>query len=304
LATDLSSLDWEDVKSFRAVAVTGTLRTAAHQLGVHHTTVSRRVEALEKSLRTRLLERTPDGYVLTSPGEEILAAAEMFAAKLRDADRHIAGRDNRLEGELKITMPQPLALTVFTSHLAEFSRRYPGLDLIIHTGVEFLDLSRREADIAIRLENEPAEDLVGKRLFPYYETAYASPDYLANHDPIAAPENARWLGWRLEVSPFPDWVTASEFPQTPAWGCFSDVMVQCAAARQGLGIAMLPCLVGDADKGLVRAGRKPPTPARDIWLLTHSDLRRVARVRAFMKFAEQILREAQARITGIETRRA
>lgn len=295
---NLSSLDWEDVKCFQAVAEVGTLRTAAAQLNLHHSTISRRVENLEQSLRTRLLERTPDGYVLTSAGEEILAAARSFSLSLTDADRRIAGRDDEMEGELRIALSRPLAVAVITPRLAEFTAAHPGLDLQLHTSFELLDLSRREADIAIRLDNQPDADLVGKRLFAYCETAYASPAYLRAHDPSLSPTTARWIGWKTESTLYPDWTKDIEFPRLPVWGCFSDPDMQHAAARAGLGIAMLPCLLGDADPQLVRATTRPPRKSRDIWLLTHNDLRRVARVRAFMAFAERILREAKPILVG------
>ncbi|MEM6898938.1 MAG: LysR family transcriptional regulator [Pseudomonadota bacterium] len=298
MPASISSLDWEDVKCFQAVAETGTLRTAALQLGVHHSTISRRVENLERTIRTRLLERTPDGYMLTSAGEEILIAARTFSTSLTDADRRIAGRDDEMEGQIKITLSRPLAISVIAPRLAEFTRAYPKLDVHLHTGFNLLDLSRREADVAVRMDNQPDPDLVGKRLYSYCETAYATPDYLESNPPSVSPTKARWIGWKTETSPYPDWTRDTEFPRIPVWGCFPDPALQNAAARAGLGIAMLPCLLGDVDPELVRATTKAPRPSRDIWLLTHKDLRRVARVRAFLTFAERILRDARPLLIG------
>ena len=294
----LTDLDWEDVKCFRAAADNGTLRAAAMQLGVHHSTVSRRIENLEKQLRARLIERTPDGHVLTPAGEDILKAADAFAAELQDADRKIAGRDDVLEGVVRVTAANPIAIAALAPHLHRFADANPELHVHLLTSFDVLDLARREADVAIRMENNPAEDLVGKRLFPYFETVYASPDYLAAHNLETDPGSARWIGWRSSDTSGSVWVRDTAFPNVPVWGAMPDLAVQQMAARNGLGLAMLPCILGDRDPDLVRASKRPPTPARDIWILTHPDLRRVARIRAFMQFTEAILRSLEADFRG------
>ncbi|MEL7130611.1 MAG: LysR substrate-binding domain-containing protein, partial [Pseudomonadota bacterium] len=216
----------------------------------------------------------------------------------QDADRRIAGRDDLLQGDIRVTIAGPLAVAAFAPRLAEFTNAYPGLSVHLDTRVDFADLARREADIAIRMDNSPTETLVGKRLFPYFETVYASPGYLAAHKIDQYPKSARWLGWKDPPEPHPDWTAKTEFSAVPVWGCFPDPHLQQAAARNGLGLAMLPCILGDMDPGLVRATKRPPTPARDIWILTHPDLRRVARVKAFTTFAETVLRSLEAELKG------
>ncbi len=155
------------------------------------------------------------------------------------------------------------------------------------------NVGRREADFAVRLDNNPPNTLVGKRLYAYTEAAYATPDYLSRD-----PRSYRWLGWGTATQGAPQWVRTSEFPDNPAWGVFPTIPAQHAAAREGLGIAILPCLFGDADPDLQRAGKRAPVKSRDIWLLTHNDLRQTARVQAFMGFAEAVLRKHRKRLIG------
>ncbi|PIX66641.1 MAG: LysR family transcriptional regulator [Sphingomonadales bacterium CG_4_10_14_3_um_filter_58_15] len=296
-----SAMDWEAVKTFRAVMEVGTVRAAAKRLGLHHSTVSRRIEQLEKSLDSRLFERRPEGYFPTASGEELARVAERFAEELFTVERHIAGRDNELTGSLKVTMAEPFAITIFADRLPEFFAAYPGLNLEIITSFDLLDVARREADIAIRMDNNPPESLVGKRLFSYCSSIYANPDYLAEQDFDNRPGDARWLGWSDRDGRFPDWTQNSEYARVPVWGNFASIGLQVRLARLGLGLAMVPCIAADGVPGLVRATDREPVPARDIWILTHEDLRRTARVRAFMDFAEMVLRDNRAALQGVLT---
>lgn len=292
------NLDWEEVKSFAVVADAGSVRSAARELNVHHSTISRRIDSLEHALGTRLFGRGPEGYVLTSAGESFAAAVRECGLRLNDAERFVSGQDRDLSGVVTVTMGAPLAVHAFGPRLAEFANAHPGIEVRILATTDVLDISRREADVAVRIDNNPPESLVGKRLFPYYQTVYATEDYLRSQDFENAPEKARWISWRMTKTRFPDWTKETEFSKVPLWGHFPEPSIQQAVARGGLGLAMLPCIMGDNDPQLVRASSRKPTKARDIWLLTHSDLRRTARIRAFMTFAEGVLRECKDQLTG------
>jgi DNA-binding transcriptional LysR family regulator len=291
-------MDWEDIKTFREVMHGGTVRAAAKSLGVHHSTVSRRIEHLERALGVMLFERRPEGYFPTSAGEELARAAGVFADDLIAVERHIAGRDNDLTGTIRVTMAEPFATSMFAARLPEFCDAYPGLELEILTSYDLLDVARREADIAIRMDNNPPDALVGKRLFAYTTSIYAHPDYLARHDFVNQPEQARWLGWTDRESRFPDWTQDTEFARVPVWGNFASIALQIQMARAAMGLVMIPCIAGDSTPELVRATDRDPTPSRDIWILTHDDLRRTARIRAFMDFAEMVLRDNKDALVG------
>lgn len=281
-------LDWDAVQTLLAVARARSVRGAASALGVHHTTVGRRVDALEARIGARLFDRRPDGWALTPSGEEVAEAGRGFDEALVAARRRVEGQDAALTGHVTITVAEPLFVLLIAARLPELVAAHPDLELRFDTGYDLRDLARREADVALRMDNNPPEILVGKRLFPYGEASYAAPGYLDGPAP-------RWLGW---VAGDDSWIAATDLPRLPLWGVFPSIEAQVAAARAGLGAALLPCLIGDAAQGLVRATDRPPRPSRDIWLLTHPDLRATARVRTVMAFLERVLRDARDRIEG------
>ena len=294
-------MDWEDVKTFAEVARDGTVRSAAKALGVHHSTISRRVERLEKALSVRLFDRRPEGYALTEAGEHLVGAANDVEDIFTAAQRKIAGTDDAPCGKVRITMAEPIAVHSFAPALPEFFQQYPELDLEIRVSYELLNLSRGDAEIAVRMDNNPPESLVGKRLFPYYETAFASPEYLARlRDPSSGAE-ARWLGWGEGDAAYRERIQHTEFANAPIWGTYANMSLQIAAAKAGLGLALLPCFVSWLHPDLTSATKQKPQPARDIWLLTHPDLRRVARVRAVMDFAEKVLRGSKEYFVSIRS---
>ena len=284
-----SDIDWEALRTAAQVARSGTVRGAARALGIHHTTAARRIVDLERALGSRLFDRRPEGYVVTPEGEALMRLGRRFEDDLIAARRAIDGRDSDLSGVVTVTVPEPIFAALLAPRLPEFAALYPDLELDFATGFAFLDMARHEADVAIRLANAPPETLIGKRLFAYRQTAYATPDYLQTNEP-------RWLGWGADGGD--GWARDTEFPDAPVWGAFPTLVSQQAACAAGLGLAMLPCLFGDEDPRLARAGTRRPERSRDVWLLTHPDLRRTARVRAFMTFAEQVLRDARTRIVG------
>lgn len=292
------NLDWEDIKSFAVAAKVGSVRGAAREMSVHHSTVSRRIDNLEHALGTRLFDRQPEGFILTAAGEELAVVVQDCGLRLGDAERLISGQDRDLSGVVTVTMAGPLAVHVFGPKMAEFAQAYPKIEIRMLSTTSVLDISRREADVAIRTDNNPPQSLVGKRFFPYYQTIYGSQDYLDGHDFQNNPEAARWISWQDKKEVLPSWVYETEFGRVPVWGYFPDPALQQSAARGGLGLVMLPCFIGDADPFLVRASSRRPHKARDIWLLTHSDLRRTARIKAFMTFAEKVLRDAKPLLTG------
>lgn len=296
--SQIRDADWEDVRVFTALARHRTVRRASQALGVHYSTVSRRLEGLEATLGAKLFERHPEGLVLTEAGEELSRVCDPFAERLFEVQRKIAGRDTELSGKVTLTLAEPLAEYAFAPRLPEFFARHPRLELAFAVTLDFLDLSRREADVAIRMDNNPPDTLVGRRFFAYTQSIYASRDYVSEVNPAQNPGDARWLGWGTDTTPFPAWTQGTEFAKVPVWGSFANLRLQVAAVEAGLGIAMLPCFVADREAELVRITERPPEPSRDIWLLTHSDLHRTARVRAVLDFATEVLNENRAAILG------
>jgi len=274
-------MDWDHLRVFMALAREQTVRAAATSLGVSHSTVSRRIDAFERDLGVRLFERLPDGFVLTPYGEDTLRTAQGLEESLDGLQRRVRGQDGQLRGDLRVTMPDLLAANLLMPDLVAFCERYPEIDLEVAISYTPFDLVRREADVAIRITRDPPEQLVGRKVITFARAAYASRDYLARHDPQHDPQSVTWIGWD-DSTRHPRWVRATAVPQAPVRGRMNNALVQLAACKAGMGLAMLPCFMGDGEPDLARVPPGEPEPAWDIWLLTHEDLRATARVRAFM----------------------
>ncbi len=281
-------MNWDDLRLFLAVAQRGSTRRAAEALDIHHSTVARRIEAFEEANGVRLFIRTPAGYSLTPAGEALVQEVESVADRMAGIERSILGQDARLSGELRVTMHPALMSYLCVPDLIAFMDRYPGIDIELIASSEVLDLTRREADIAIRVTDRPAEHLVGRRMLQLARAAYASRAYLRTHDPIDAPEQCQWIGWNDRIA-HPQWIRQTDYPAIAVRGRFNSLFGQIAAAKAGFGMALLPCFIGDQEPDLVRVPPGTTRPYRHIWLLTHRDIASSVRVRAFMDFSADAL---------------
>ena len=176
-------LPWDDLQSFLAIARHGTLSAAARALGVRQTTMGRRLLGLEARAGARLLTKTPGGYVLTPAGEAILGHVERIEAETLAVERRISGRDIRLEGVVRVTTLEILAVEVLTPALARLQRDHPGIALEISAEARSVSLTRREADIALRLVRLTQNDLAVRKVGDLSFGIYASAGSLERHGP-------------------------------------------------------------------------------------------------------------------------
>ena len=293
-------MNWEDVRLFLALAQSGSARATATSLGISHTTVSRRVEQLEQDLGARLFDRDVRGYRLTAAGETMLSSAARAEDALLVAERQLHGRDAMLRGEICLTTSDIIASHLIMPDLVRFTRQYPDIDLNVVVSYDLFDLSRREADVALRfmkVGGNPPQDLVGRKLVSAASCYYASDQYLAEHDPWNEDCKARWIGWDDDER-FPAWVRSSPFPRLPAYGLLNNAILQAEAARCGMGLAVLPCFLGDTVAGLRRVPKCEPYANYDLWMLSHPDLRDTARLRTFRQFIAAVFEQHKALLTG------
>jgi len=279
-------MEWSDVRFFLAVTRAGSLGRAARRLKVDQTTVARRLKALEEALATTLFERTPDGVALTAAGEAIREASAQMEEAAIAVERRATGADGRPAGTVRVTATDLLGARVLVPALERLREEHADIDVEMLTGPQLLDIGRREADVAVRLGHPGSAQLVGRRLGTLGYAAYGSTAYLASH-PAGAPENH--LAGHCIVAYDESVRQAATMriagvPVRDARLAFrtNSPLVLLSAIAAGWGIGEVACYLGDAHPGLARAWLDLEPYQMDIWLLTHPDLHRTARVRAVM----------------------
>jgi len=296
--------DWNELRLVLAVARAGGLIGAARALRIDHSTAFRRLQAIEARLGQPLFERLPGGsYEPTAVGERMAAAAERIEDEALALARDLAGRDPRLTGRLKVTSSETLAYRLLTPHLAAFRRAHPGIVIELTIDNRVLSLTRREADVALRPMRPKEGDLWGRKLADVAWTVYGTKDYLAIHGAPATPADLKahaLIGWE-ETAPeikAAEWL-AAQVPASAVVYRTSSLVNQLAAAKAGIGLTVLPCYLGDPEPELIRALPVPvPDLTRELWIVTHADLKRTARVRAFFEVVGDGLAAERALFEG------
>jgi DNA-binding transcriptional LysR family regulator len=292
-------VNWDDLRFVLAVADHGSVASAARRLGVNHTTVLRRVHAFEEAKKIRLFDRLPKGYALTAEGEQLVAAARSIDEAVATLERRIAGRDLKLEGVIRVTTTDTFMTSVLPRHLVSFRSQHPRIAIELALTNSRLNLTKRDADVAIRPAKEPPTPLIGRRVADVGFAVYGSTDYLKarSGDPLA--EDHAWLAGDelLANSPVAGWMRRHVPEARIAFRADSFVALNRAAAA-GLGLAALPCCLGDREPALRRLKAPVADLKTGLWLLTHLDLSRAARIRAFMDHMEAALTEDRAILEG------
>lgn len=295
---------WDELRLALAVARGGGLASAAGHLGVNPSTVFRRLNALEAELGVRLFDRQPGGWHATAAGQRLLDGAERMEAEALALDRELSGRDERLSGSLRVTSSETLAFSILPAVLAAFRAAHPGIGVELLIDNRLLSLSRREADVALRPARPREGDLFGRRLAEVAWTLYAAPAYLERHGrPASIDElpNHALIGWDESASQVraAAWL-AERVPGEAMALRTSSLLAQLQAAKAGMGLAVLPCYLGDSDPQLVRLFGPIAELARELWIVTHADLKGTARVRAFLALAGEVIVRRSALIEGRE----
>lgn len=280
--------NWDDLRLFLAVAREGSLSGAARVLGITHSTVFRRIGAFEERLGVRLFERLPNGYALTQAGEEMRDSTARIEEEIAALALKVAGQDQRPSGEIRITTTDLLAVGLLPRHLAAFRTEWPGIEIKVVVADTVLDLTRREADIALRIGNPADETLVGRRVGKLGFAVYAATGPI--YQEAADIQAADWIGYGSAHGPLSRRM-ARWWPEMRQVYRTNSINAAHAAARAGIGLAVLPYAIGDRDPELVREAPLPEEFFLDLWLLTHQDLRNTARVRAFLDFITTALSE-------------
>lgn len=281
--------DWNSFKLVLAIHRTGSLASAAQELGIDHSTAYRRLNALEASLGVRLFERLNGGvYEATGAGQQMGATAERIDDEVLALDRDILGRDRRLSGRLRVTCSESIAYRLLPQDLARFRFAYPNILVELVIANQIYNLTQREADIALRAAHPKDPALWGRKLADTAWTFFASPEYIQEigGNLATATDAARCnlIGaeWGLRGIAQAEWIDAMAADRIVYRT--NSLLNQMVAAKAGIGLALLPCYLGDAEAGLARALSRPIDELQgELWIVTHADLKRTARVRAFFE---------------------
>lgn len=289
----MRQFDWDALQAFLAVVRAGRLTVAARRLGVDHSTLSRRIVALEQAIGATLFDRRAAGYALTLEGERLVPDAEaMENLAIRIAARQDDAAQG-LSGTVRIGTPEAWGTYFLARELSELARRHPELEVELVANPRMFSLSKREADIAVSMTRPEQGRLIARRLNDYELGVYASRAYLEEHGPIhqrAQLERQRWVGyiedlmWTSELDYLAE-ISAAIRPQVR----ISNVISQVQAVASGLALGVLPCFLAAREPELVRLLPQEIGLRRCYWLLTHADARDLVRVQVVAEFIRERL---------------
>jgi len=274
-------MEWSDLRIFLAVARGGTLGAAGRELGLTQPTMGRRIRALEAALGQTLFQRTSEGFVLTDEGAAVLAHAERMESEALGIARAASGQPGELEGSLRVSSSDWFGAHVLTRAVASMHRRHPAVTIELVTDARLLSLARREADLVFRIAPFDEPDIAQRKLLHMPYAAYA-----ATTGDDASPRQRITMDTAFGDMPDVAWLQA-RLPATPVVFRSNSREAQARACALGVGIAVLPCPLGDATPGLRRVELGDDPPGRDVWLGYHRDLRHLPRLRAFV---DEVLR--------------
>ena len=292
-------MDWDALRYVLAIYREKTLSGAAGNLGVTRTTVGRRLKEVEDRLGVRLFDRTDEGFAATVAGEELANTALRLEEAIHVTEGRLRGRDAELRGRLRVSTVD-FVFAGFPDVFSTFVQRYPGVDMTVNVTNEPVSLVRRDADVALRIGNSPADRLLGRRVGRLQFEAYAARSLVERIGRGAAladfpwlhqdeRSDGRWLdGWLAKNAPGAKVVFRSD-----------DYAVRRLALSAGIGVHFLPCFDGDADPALVRIGARLGEQARDLWVLTLPELGNNSRIRAFMDHVHGALKPRQQALEGL-----
>ncbi|MDP2243778.1 LysR family transcriptional regulator [Pseudomonas sp.] len=295
-------MDWDNLRYFLELSRAGKLTAAARRLGVDHTTVSRRVQALEKSMDTPLFVRAAAGYSLTEAGRTLLPQAEAMESAFSAIEQARAGQKDSLSGQVRIGATEGYGSAMLAPQLAEFTRRYPNLGVDLLAVPRMVQLSRREADIVITLERPERGPFIITKLTDYVLKLYASASYLEQHPPIRHREDLRDHAF---VSYIDDLLYSKELLYLDEIGKprhfalrSTSILAQQQATAAGAGIAILPSFSADADPRLRRVLSEEIEFTRTFWMLMPIELKDIARMKATWNFLREMAQANQFLLLG------
>ena len=291
---------WAELPFFLAVARNGSLRAAAHDLGINHATVNRNIRQLENQMGVRLFDRTTKGLALTPAGHGLMAKAEEAETAVLGAQRLVGGLDSKLEGPVRLSVSTYNSVLSIAGQLPRFRELYPNIDLNISVTDDVVDMVKNKIDVSLRGSWTVEEDVTARQVYQYSQTVIASREYIEKNWKNRGPngEGLHWIG-QSTLWPNPQLEKLNLFPKAERIFELKDVLLIIEFLKRGLGMAILPTITAMHIPELGIVPTAPIAADRNIWVLLHTDLQHTARVRAVVDFMAENTRklfEAEERL--------
>ncbi|WP_342630911.1 LysR family transcriptional regulator [Marinobacter alkaliphilus] len=293
-------MDWDYLRYIRALAIGGTLAKAGELLGVHQTTVLRRLDQMEESLGVQFFERNRDGLQLTPVGEMAFREAQRLATDVENLERKLVGDDAAPVGKVRVAAEDAMMNELLGPVLAELVHAYPDIELEVLTDNDVANLSHREADLTLRPENKPQATLEGERIAAVDSAVYGAARYCRRHRNMDIENHPEDCTWILPDESFSHLATGRWYRKhlknvSSVIRCNS-LQSMATLARSGAGLAVLPCYLGEAAKELRRLSDPLEGESVDLWLHVNQDTQQMARVRIVMEFLVDRLKALESAI--------
>lgn len=289
-------MNWDDLRYILAVSREGTLLGAARSLRVSPTTMTRRIRSLEEAHGSALFRKKKHGAVLNDAGARVVTVAEQVERLVLQLDAEIGGMDQRLSGSVRVTSVEFIS-RLWMHDFGVFRRRHPGVLLELTSTMNVLNLTQREADVAIRIGTDAPPHLLGRKHAELFYAIYASKELIEEVGQATTYKGYPWLSWDLAFARSTDEVIERLAPGAPVTLRVTQMNVMLEAVTRGLGITILPCVIGDAQPALRRVGDYLEGGLH-LWVLTHPELRGSARVTAFTRFVRELVARDRDLIEG------
>ncbi|MHA7809411.1 MAG: LysR family transcriptional regulator [Marinobacter adhaerens] len=293
-------MDWDYLRYIRALAIGGTLAKAGELLGVHQTTVLRRLDQMEESMGVQFFERSRDGLQLTPVGETAFREADRLAIKMENLERKLVGQDSAPVGKVRLAAEDAMMSALLSPILAELVREFPDIELETLTDNDVANLSHREADLTLRPENKPQATLEGERIASIESAVYGSARYCRRHRDMDVENRPEGCLWIIPDETFSHLATGrwyrKQLKNVTSFIRCNSLQSMHALAKAGAGLAVLPCYLGESTRELRRLSDPLEGESVDLWLHVNQDTQQMARVRIVMEYLVERLQSLESKM--------
>ncbi|ADP98399.1 DNA-binding transcriptional regulator, LysR family [Marinobacter sp. DSM 26671] len=293
-------MDWDYLRYIRALAIGGTLAKAGELLGVHQTTVLRRLDQMEESMGVQFFERSRDGLQLTPVGETAFREADRLAIEMENLERKLVGQDSAPVGKVRLAAEDAMMSALLSPILAELVREFPDIELETLTDNDVANLSHREADLTLRPENKPQATLEGERIASIESAVYGSARYCRRHRDMDVENRPEGCLWIIPDETFSHLATGrwyrKQLKNVTSFIRCNSLQSMHALAKAGAGLAVLPCYLGESTRELRRLSDPLEGESVDLWLHVNQDTQQMARVRIVMEYLVERLQSLESQM--------